>query len=167
VADDASNKSSPFDVQTVRSLVVLMTRHDLSEIDLQDGTQRIRLRRGPRGKVVSSVVPAAPFLAAPPAAPAAPASPPAPPAMDKPAKALHEIKSETPGVFYVAPEPGAEPFVRVGSRVTPTTVVGIIMAMKVQNEIMAECSGVITEVLVGNEGPVEYGTVLFRVDTTA
>jgi acetyl-CoA carboxylase biotin carboxyl carrier protein len=68
------------------------------------------------------------------------------------------------GTFYAQPSPEAPPYVSVGSRVTPTTVVCQIEAMKIFNEIMAECSGVIREILVKNKEPVEYGTVLFRVD---
>jgi acetyl-CoA carboxylase biotin carboxyl carrier protein len=79
---------------------------------------------------------------------------------------LIPIKSPTPGTFYKAPSPDAEPFVKVGSRVTPTTVVCMIEAMKIFNEIPAECNGVIAEVLVENQQPVEYGQVLFQVDPT-
>ncbi len=167
MADEANREPGPFDVQTVKNLVALMSRHDLSEIDLQQGDQRIRLRRGPRGLV------AAPPAAAPPAALPAP-TPAAPPPVaspspeaDRPTKTFHTIKSPTPGTFYVRPKPDAEPFVRVGSRVTPTTVVCLIEAMKIFNEIQAECAGVITEVLVENQQPVEYGQVLFKVDPTA
>src|SRR5262249_1290318 len=119
--------------------------------------------RGPRGVVV-------PQLAAPsPAAPAQPVPPPVaqPPAEpEKPAKALHLIKSPTPGTFYAAPKPEDPPFVRVGSRVTLTPVVCIIEAMKIFNEITADCTGVITEILAENQQPVEYGQVLFKVDPT-
>jgi acetyl-CoA carboxylase biotin carboxyl carrier protein len=97
----------------------------------------------------------------------APAPPPAPAPEPKPPKQLHEIKSPTPGTFYAASSPDAEPFVRVGSRVQPDTVVCLIEAMKVFNEITADCSGVIVEVCVQNQQPVEYGQVLFRVDTSA
>src|SRR5262245_65183889 len=145
-----------------------MSRHDLSEIDLREGQYRIRLRRGPRGVTVSAPAPAAAAAAVPPPAAAVPAPAAASaPAPDKQARPLHAIPSPTPGTFYAAPKPGAEPFVRVGSRVTPTTVVGIIEAMKILNEITADCTGVITEVLVENQQPVEYGQELFRVDLTA
>src|SRR5262249_57874085 len=105
---------------------------------------------------------------APAAAPAPAPAPPPPqvPAAEpaKPARPLHEIKSPTPGTFYTSPSPDAPPFVKVGDRVTPSTVVCIIEAMKIFNEISAECSGVVTEVLAENQQPVEYGQVLFRVD---
>src|SRR5260370_38918879 len=101
--------------------------------------------------------------AAPPApAPSSSAAPPAP----LPEPAAHVIKSPTPGTFYAAASPDAEPFVRVGSKVTPTTVVCVIEAMKIFNEITADCSGVITEVLVENQQAVEFGQVLFKVDPT-
>ena len=100
-----------------------------------------------------------------PSAPAVkPDSAPAPAAA--PSRKLVEIKSITPGTFYSASSPEAQPFVRLGSKVTPTTVVGLIEAMKLFNEITAECNGVIAEVLVENQQAVEYGQVLFRVDPT-
>jgi acetyl-CoA carboxylase biotin carboxyl carrier protein len=166
VANDASKNAGPFDVQTIRHLVHLMSRHDLSEIDLRDGSLRVRLRRGPRGVSVDATgVASVPALTpAPAAAPAAPAATPAPKEVAAPAKNLIPIKSPTPGTFYSAASPDAEPFVKVGSRVQPSTVVCLIEAMKIFNEITADCSGVITEVLVENQQPVEYGQVLFRVD---
>jgi acetyl-CoA carboxylase biotin carboxyl carrier protein len=88
--------------------------------------------------------------AAPP--PAAPASP------------LVEIKSPMVGTFYKSPEPGAEAYVKVGSRVSPGQVVCIIEAMKIMNEIESEVSGVVKEVLADNAQPVEFGQPLFRVD---
>jgi acetyl-CoA carboxylase biotin carboxyl carrier protein len=166
VADDSSNSPSPFDVRKIKSLVALMSRHNLSEIDLREGELRIRLRRGaPRARpsAASEVAPA-PALIVP--AVSAPASSPPPAEPAKSAKQLLTIKSPTPGTFYSASGPTAEPFVRVGSRVTPTTVVCIIEAMKIFNEIQAECSGVITEILTENQEAVEYGQVLFKVDPT-
>src|SRR6266567_129407 len=87
----------------------------------------------------------------------------APPAA-APASQLLEIKSPMVGTFYAAPEPGAEPYVKVGSRVSPGQVVCIIEAMKIMNEIESEVSGVIREVAAQNAQPVEFGQVLFRVD---
>jgi acetyl-CoA carboxylase biotin carboxyl carrier protein len=152
---DESHTPHPFDVRTIRYLVRLMSEHDLSEIDLSEGEHRIRLRRGR---------PAA-HAAAPPAAAGpvpAPAAPPAKP--EPPARKLLEIKSQAVGTFYAQKEPGSPPYVSVGSRLTPATVVGQIEAMKVFNEIQAECSGVVAEVCVKNKDFVEYNTVLFRVD---
>ena len=162
MADEESKKPGPFDVQTIKNLVALMRRHDLSEIDLRDGPMRLRLRRG---SLASTVQPTAvPVLAQAPAVPVAPTVREPEPA--PPARILKEIKSPTPGTFYAAANPGAEPFVSVGTRVTATTVVGLIEAMKLFNEVPAECSGVIVEVVVENGQAVEYGQVLFRVDPT-
>jgi acetyl-CoA carboxylase biotin carboxyl carrier protein len=158
-ADDADQAPRPFDVRIIKLLVGLMNQHDLSEIDLHEGEHRIRLRRGTQKEVVPTVSAAA---AAAPAIvlPTSDAKP------QKAAKAAATIKSPTPGTFYTSPSPGAPPFVTVGSRVTPETVVCIIEAMKILNEIPAECSGVITKVLADNQQPVEYGQALFEVDPT-
>jgi acetyl-CoA carboxylase biotin carboxyl carrier protein len=137
-----------------------MSRHDLSEIDLREGDLRIRLRRGSRNGVAPAAIP----TSTPVAPPAPPAVEVGPPPVEKPSKQLIPIKSPTPGTFYSAPSPDAEAFVRVGSRVTPTTVVCVIEAMKIFNEIQAECTGVIAEILVDNQQPVEYGQALFMVD---
>jgi acetyl-CoA carboxylase biotin carboxyl carrier protein len=164
VADDVSRGPGPFDVQTIKSLVALMSRHDLSEIDLREGELRIRLRRGAHGPAPAPAPAAAPAQPAPAPAAVVPADR---PAADRQTRAVHLIKSPTPGTFYARPKPDAEPFVRVGTRVTPTTVVCVIEAMKIFNEIQAECAGVITEILVENQQPVEYDQPLFKVDVTA
>jgi acetyl-CoA carboxylase biotin carboxyl carrier protein len=80
------------------------------------------------------------------------------------APALKDIKSPMVGTFYKAPEPGAEPYAKVGTRVSSGQTVCIIEAMKIMNEIEAEVTGVIREVCVDDAQPVEYGQVLFRVD---
>jgi len=162
VLDDAPLEVRPFDMPTIRALAALMSRHDLSEIDLAEGDKRIRLRRGPRTVAVA----ATPGLASPAAAPSPPAEP-SPPAAEpaKPAKPLHEIKSQLVGTFYSAAKPGGPPLVKLGDRVTPTTVVGIVEAMKIFNEITADCTGVLAEICVENQQPVEFQQVLFRVDT--
>jgi acetyl-CoA carboxylase biotin carboxyl carrier protein len=80
------------------------------------------------------------------------------------APALKDIRSPMVGTFYKAPEPGAEPYAKVGTRVSPGQTVCIIEAMKIMNEIEAEVTGVIREVCVDDVQPVEYGQVLFRVD---
>lgn len=168
-ADNGAKVPSPtFDVRTIKDLVALMSRHDLSEIDLREGEMRIRLRRGPQG-VVSYAPAAMPMpMPAPAALPSSSGGSPAAadtPAL-KPASAgkLIEIKAPTPGTFYAAATPDAEPFVQVGARVTPSTVVCIIEAMKIFNEIQAECAGVIREVCVKNQQPVEFEQVLFKVE---
>lgn len=161
MADESSKAPAPFDVRTIKSLVALMTQHDLSEIDLRDGAQRVRLRRGTASIVTAAPAAPTPLYAAPPSAPAANSQD---TGAGAPAKKLIDIKSQTVGTFYSAANPGADPFVKIGSKVTPNSVVGMIEAMKLFNEITAECSGVVVEILVENQQPVEFGQVLMRVD---
>jgi acetyl-CoA carboxylase biotin carboxyl carrier protein len=103
--------------------------------------------------VGAPALPAASLEAEPREAPRPPAAP-----------ALKEIKSPMVGTYYKAPEPGADPYVKVGSRVTSGQTVCIIEAMKIMNEIEAEIAGVIREICVEDSQPVEFGQVLFRVD---
>ncbi len=160
MADDKRDAPRPFDVRTVEYLLKLMTEHDLSEVDLTEGDQRIRLRKG---SVVSSArSPAAALVPRGIPAPAAPAVP--PPA---PVRNLIEIKSPMVGTFYSKPDPKKPDFVSVGSKVAPKTVVCTIEAMKLYNEVHAECSGTIAEVCVKSGDFVEYETVLFRVEPSA
>ena len=169
MADDKRDVPRPFDVRTVEYLLRLMTEHDLSEIDLKEGDQRIRLRKGaaiPAGFLPPAYVPSVPAHPAPNSAPAptAAAPNPAPASPQAPARNLVEIKSPTPGTFYARPKPDKPDYVSVGSAVKPDTVVCLIEAMKLYNDIKAEVSGRIAEVCVKNGEPVEYGTVLFRVE---
>ena len=92
---------------------------------------------------------------------------PAPPAVAAAVSPLVDIKSPMVGTFYKAPEPAAEPYVKMGTRVSPGQVVCIIEAMKIMNEIESEAQGVVREVCVENAQPVEFGQVLFRVDPHA
>jgi acetyl-CoA carboxylase biotin carboxyl carrier protein len=148
----------PFDVGTVRELVELMDKFDLGEVDLNDGDQRIRLRRGGRLATAPPTLNSQP--AAPPVAPSATNQAPAP----APARKLLEIKSELVGTFYAKPAPDKDDYVKVGSRVSPDTVVCKVEAMKIFNDITAKCSGTIAEVCVQNGQFVEFDQVLFRVD---
>jgi acetyl-CoA carboxylase biotin carboxyl carrier protein len=158
VADAKSPRTpGPFDVGTVRELVELMEKFDLGEVDLNDGDQRIRLRRG--GRLANS----APALTPPPTVPPVPAATP-PPASTAPTKKLLEIKSELVGTFYAKPAPDKDDYVKVGSRVSPDTVVCQVEAMKIFNQITAKVSGTIAEVCVQNGQFVDFEQVLFRVD---
>ena len=114
------------------------------------------------------VLPSAPVVmaAAPAPQPTAPEQEhrESPPRSASTAPQLKEIRSPMVGTFYKAPEPGAEPYIKVGNRVTPGQTVCIIEAMKIMNEIEAEIAGVVREVSVEDAQPVEFGQVLFRVD---
>jgi len=162
VADEVSKHPGPFDVSTIEVLVELMSKHDISEIDLREGPQRILLRRGTT--VTTMLLPAQGQVATPGGsnvtAPTAGQSPPDKP----PARNLLEIKSPAIGTFYAREKPEAQPYVNIGSRITPKTTVGLLEAMKVFSEIPAGCSGVIVEILVEQGEAVEYNQVLFRVD---
>lgn len=170
MSSDASGSGEPFNVSRLKELMELMDQFGLSEIDLRNGEQRWHLRRGP-SEIVQTLAPgayaAAPYSVpqyAPPPAPAAPAAP----AASAPASAPAApdgvlIKSPTVGTYYPSPAPGEDPFVSVGSKVTKETVVCIIEAMKVFNQINAEVSGTITEVLAKSGDAVEFGQPLFRV----
>ena len=165
MADEQSKSSSPgpFDVRTVKNLVALMASHDLAEIDLRDGMQRLRIRRGGTQTFVSALPALAP-AAAPVALPSRPAAEAPVAAAPAPGKKYLEIKSESVGTFYAKPTPDAPPYVAVGAKVTPTTVVCQLEAMKLFSEVQAGISGTVVEVCVDNQSPVEFGQVLFRVE---
>ncbi len=141
-----------------------MKEHDLEEIDLQQGEVRIRLRRASAVAATAAGMPPVVNVSAP-----ASAGPPAPesaaPAAESADKGMALIKSPMVGTFYAAPDPDSQPFVKVGDHVGPETVVCIVEAMKVFNQIPAEAAGRIIAVLVENGAPVEFGQPLFKVDT--
>jgi acetyl-CoA carboxylase biotin carboxyl carrier protein len=151
------------DFRDVRRLAQLLhERPEIGSVELKGffGTGVVMTRTSAMGAPQASAPGNQVFAAAPAApAPAAPAAAPAAPVV-----ALKEIRSPMVGTYYAQPEPGAEPYVRVGSRVTAGQTVCIIEAMKIMNEIEAEVSGVVREVLVDDTSPVEYGQVLYRVD---
>jgi acetyl-CoA carboxylase biotin carboxyl carrier protein len=158
---DPSPSGDVFDLTKVRELVALMKEHDLSEVDLKQAEQQIRLKRGGSAPVYAAP---APSYAPPPAAgPSAPAANTTGPAADGPN--IKVIKSPMVGTFYSRPSPDAKNFISVGDHVGPESVVCIIEAMKVFNEIQSEVSGQIVAVLCQNEEPVEFGKPLFKVDT--
>lgn len=153
-----------FDLEKLQQLMELMEKHDLSEINLRKGHEHWRLRRRDHNVVLQAAPAMAPPVYAPPATPvAAPArsADVAPPAAGDPGDLL--IKSPAVGTFYVAPTPEDPPFVSIGSRVSPDTIVCTIEAMKVFNPIPSEVAGTITAVLVKNGESVEFGQPLFRV----
>lgn len=166
MSSGGSNAGDVFDVRKVRRLVELMHEYELGEIDLKQGEQRIRLRKHQEPVLAppppSLVAPAPAAQAAPPPAPAA-ASAAAAEAAAEPANARY-VASPMVGTFYTAASPDAPPFVKVGDQVGPDTVVCIIEAMKVFNEISAECSGKVTAMLVENGDAVEFGQKLFQVE---
>lgn len=144
----------------------MMSEHELSEIELRDGEQTILIKRG--GSQVT-IAPTAMPVALPAALPAAPIAPVAAPAAanggvpDYAAQGLMAVASPMVGTFYSAADPDSPPFVTVGSTVVQGTVVCIIEAMKVFNEIKSEVSGTIEKIMVDNQQAVEFGQPLFLV----
>ncbi len=139
------------DIERIQKLVDMMIAHDLVELSLRDGDVEVNLRR-PHGNAVPEIA-----VGSPPATVAA--------ADPEEGAALVEIPSPMVGTFYASPDPDSPPFVKVGSRVQSDTIVCIVEAMKVFNEIKAEVSGVIDRILVKNEQAIEYGQPLFSVRT--
>ncbi len=163
--DHHQNPKQTLDLDRVGKLIELMKDSDLSELTLHCVGMRLKLRRGPSGAVmtVPMAMPAAPVAHAAPAA-AAPAAPAKESAPAKPASNLIDIKSPIVGTFYSSPNPDAQPFVKVGSKVSAETTICIIEAMKVFNEIPAGVAGTVAEILISTGQPVEYGQVIFRVE---
>ena len=153
--------AAPRDLDILREMVELLDSSSALTLSYQRGDATYEVSRA--GNPGVAMAPMAPMphhaMSAPAALPAAPAAPAA-----APAAALKEIKSPMVGTFYGAPEPGAAPYAKVGTRVKAGQVVCIIEAMKIMNEIEAEVSGVVKEVAVEDASPVEFGQVLFRVD---
>ena len=148
-------------IDEIKTIVKLMSDNDLTEFKIESDEMTLCLRRAARQQSAPApvFVPAAvPAVQEPAqAAPAASAGHGAP----DPAKV---IESPTVGTFYRSSAPGAEPFVKVGSHVEADTTVAVVEAMKVMNEIKAEKSGVIKEILLENGQPVEYGQPLFVLE---
>jgi acetyl-CoA carboxylase biotin carboxyl carrier protein len=162
------------DLKEIKSIIDLMTRNGLSEFELEKGDVKLRVKRGPSGEWISSAT-STPASAPPPAAVATPQAIPAPTAPSAPVAAAPPAAAPTPGpqivspmvgTFYRSPSPDSPSYVEVGQEVQEDTVVCIIEAMKVMNEIKAEVSGVIVEVLAQNGKPVEFGKPLFSLRAT-
>ena len=147
----------PKDIKEIKSIIDLMKKHDLSVFEIEKEGFRLKLQRGASAPQTTSAAPALSSKAASTGA--------EPLTAPKPIESLSmkEIVSPMVGTFYRAASPDAPPFVEVGKPVTEETVVCIIEAMKVMNEIKAETSGVIAEVLTDNGKPVQFGQALFRV----
>jgi len=141
------------DIKHIKSLVELMVENDLSRIELHEGDSHIVLRRGGAARPAGSL----------PTTPSLPAAAPPPSPTSAPASGEQFIRSPMVGTFYASADPESPPFVNVGSTIEPNTVVCLIEAMKVFNELKAEMSGRITKVLVKNGAAVEFDQPLFAV----
>ncbi len=158
----------------IRELVKIVEQSDINELEVSRWGQKVRIIKGvpSNGTTGAVTVQAAPAVAPPPppAAPVAPAPQPAPapeatpPAESSKEKNFIEIRSPMVGTFYRAPAPDADPYVKIGDHVEPGTILCIIEAMKLMNEIESEVSGKIADILVENGKPVEYNQLLFLVE---
>ena len=151
------------DIRKLKELVRLMSTNDLVELDLRDKDEQVTIRR-PTPNAAPQIVHHAPVMAAPVAAPATPAAaaPAAPAAKDADA-GLIKVESPMVGTFYASPSPDKPVFITAGASVGPDTVVCLVEAMKIFNEIKAGCTGTIERVLVKSGDPVEFGQPLFLV----
>ena len=154
------------DIKEIKAVIDLMRKNSLAEFEYEKDGTKIRIRRGPNGEpqIFTTSHPSAPSLHSipqpqSPQVPSTPAPAPAP-------VLLPSINSPMVGTFYAAPAPDSPAYVDVGTVVNAETVVCIIEAMKVMNEIKAELSGTITEILAESGKPVEFGKPLFRIRPT-
>jgi acetyl-CoA carboxylase biotin carboxyl carrier protein len=152
------------DIRKVKKLIELLEESGISEIEISEGEESVRISRYPQSGTVN--VAAAPMAlapqatAAPPAAPAAGSAAPLPP----PASRGQQVTAPMVGTFYSGPAPGAKPFVEVGSEVKPGDALCVIEAMKMMNQIESEFAGRVVSVLVENGNPVEFGQPLFVIE---
>ncbi len=141
------------DLDTIKKIIAIAEEAEIAELEVEQEGFRVLVRKhGSGAPVAMATVPSAPVPAASPAH------------EPEAAAAGHFIESPMVATFYRAPAPDAAPFVKVGDQVTPDTVVCILEAMKVMNEIKAGVSGTIEEILVENAQPVEFSQQLFRVN---
>ena len=154
------------DIKEVRKLINLMNANDLVEVEVESGESRVLLKKA--GANAPGVMPQLHYgasAAVPTSVASSPSTADATEADDSVSIEGDSVTFNSPmvGTFYVASGPGNEPFVRIGDRVSPTSVLCIVEAMKVMNEIAAETTGEILEVLVGDGEAVEYGQPLFTI----
>jgi acetyl-CoA carboxylase biotin carboxyl carrier protein len=152
------------DIRKVKKLIELLEESGISEIEISEGEESVRISRYPQPGTVS-------YVAAPTPAPAPSAAPPAAPA-DAPARDTpvaapprgQQVTAPMVGTFYAGPAPGAKPFVEIGSEVKPGDTLCVIEAMKMMNQIESEVAGRVVSILVENGSPVEFGQALFIIE---
>jgi len=149
------------DIRKIKKLIELLEASSLTEMEIHEGEESVRLSRTSQAPAITPVAAAAPPAAAPVSAPApATGEAPAPVAIEDEG---HVVRSPMVGTFYAASSPDAEPFVKVGQKVSPGDTLCIIEAMKMFNQIESEVEGVVTRVLAENGQPVEFDEPLFII----
>lgn len=156
------------DLKQIKQIIELMKRSELTEFAVEEEGFKLKIRRGTNGLPIvttgrGSNPPFAVGDSAPPASAALTPSASAPGTPPREEAGVAYIKSPMVGTFYRAGSPESKPFIDVGGKVVENTVVCIIEAMKIMNEIQAEAKGTILEVLAENGQPVEYGQRLFKI----
>ncbi len=159
MADEKRN-----DLKKVKELIELMVANDLVEVEIVDGDSKIHLKRPGHSQPQVPAVSPLPIIASAVPMPAAPAAGAAGPSVQTQTDYnLVNITSPIVGTFYAAPSPDSEPYVKVGDHITADTVVCIVEAMKVMNEIKAETAGIVEKIMVSNGQAVEFSQVLFKI----
>jgi acetyl-CoA carboxylase biotin carboxyl carrier protein len=151
------------DLKDIKAIIDLMKKNSITEFELERQDSKIRLKRGLTGGTPAGQYDEPSVAVAAPVLPAVGYAPPAAVVPQSAATGEIDIKSPMIGTFYRAPSPEAGNYAEVGTEVNADTVVCIIEAMKVMNEIKSEVKGIITQVLVENGKPVEFGQPLFKV----
>jgi acetyl-CoA carboxylase biotin carboxyl carrier protein len=151
------------DLKDIKAIIDLMKKNSVTEFELEKQDFKIRLKRGGNGGAVGAAFEDSPGMGVPGVAPAL--TQPGVSASTPGGSAANEMEIKSPmiGTFYRSPSPESASYVEVGTEVNPETVVCIIEAMKVMNEIKAEARGIITQVLLDNAKPVEFGQPLFKI----
>jgi acetyl-CoA carboxylase biotin carboxyl carrier protein len=154
----------------LKEIIQQVVDSDITEFEYEKAGTRIRIRRGSHEPppvampyVHQTMTPAAVQITAPHPTAVIPAAPVAPGEPEAPAEELHTVRSPIVGTFYRAPSPGAKPFVKAGDSVEIGSILCIIEAMKLMNEIESDIAGEVVKILVDNSQPVEYGQPLFLV----
>jgi acetyl-CoA carboxylase biotin carboxyl carrier protein len=150
------------DIRKVKKLIELLEESGISEIEISEGEESVRISRYPKTGAIA-MAPQMMMPAASVPAPAAPAavSPPPPPA---PVNRGQQVTAPMVGTFYTGPAPGAKPFVEIGTEVRPGDTLCVIEAMKMMNQIESEVAGRVVSIMVENGSPVEFGQVLFVIE---
>jgi acetyl-CoA carboxylase biotin carboxyl carrier protein len=152
------------DIRKVKKLIELLEESGISEIEISEGEESVRISRYPKPGTLTTTTPAA--AAAPASAPAAPAAAPAAPPAEPvtPPVRGQQVTAPMVGTFYSGPAPGSKPFVEIGSEVKPGDTLCVIEAMKMMNQIESEFAGRVVSILVENGSPVEFGQPLFVIE---
>jgi acetyl-CoA carboxylase biotin carboxyl carrier protein len=154
------------DIRKVKKLIELLEESGISEIEISEGEESVRISRYPNPGTVSVQTLQHPAMLAPPPAPApAPAASAEPAAAPSPPPARgQQVTAPMVGTFYSGPAPGAKPFVEIGTEVKPGDTLCVIEAMKMMNQIESEIAGRVVSILVENGSPVEFGQALFIIE---